>query len=218
VSHNPFAHPFFCLDAKGKEIEANDDNHNFFKMDHSKIQSYDVGLKKHPEFLDQKKYPAKIPLLSEVFDLLNNEVTTSFSLFLEIKSDQNRVGEFYPKAEEYAMLVDSFLNENEFKGQLIVKSFDHLFLNEFYRLSKNKYRLGLLVDNQYSVRENLSQLDFVPAYYNPEYIHVTKQMVEELHHREIQLVTWTVNEIVDYEQMIYLNVDGIISDHPMRFI
>jgi glycerophosphoryl diester phosphodiesterase len=217
VSHNPFAHNHFSLDEKKHEVDTAS-NHNFFKMNSSKVKSYDVGTKRHPFFLKQEKFPAKIPFLSEVFEFLNRSVAVNFVLFLEIKSDQKTVGEYYPEAGEYALIVSKFLAKNRFKGQLIVKSFDPFFLNEFYRLTRDKYRLGYLVDNAYSLSVNLSKLDFVPSYYNPEFSLISENLVLEAHQHNIQIVGWTVNELSDYKRLMKMKIDGIITDYPNRFI
>ena len=217
VSHNAYADHQFSLDPCGNEIEKSDRSHNFFKMDYSDILKYDVGLKKHPDFLSQTNYSAQVPLLSDVFDLLNDKVLPSFKLFFEVKSEQHHVGEYYPEAKDYAALLAGFLKENHFKGDLIVKSFDPLFLNEFYLLTQKKYKIGFLVDLNHPVTLELKRLSFSPEYYNPEFLYVDKNMVEELHGRNIKLVTWTVNDKKDYEKMIDLNVDGIISDYPSKF-
>ena len=220
VSHNPYAHYHICLDSSGNQLEKGEDNvkHRFYKMNYSQILSYDVGVKTHPEFLEQKKLKARIPLLADVFDSINAKVNTQFPLFLEGKFDQEMEGVLFPDLEDYALILKEFLDENEFNAQLVIKSFNINFMNTFYRLTGNRYKLGILVENNISVKDNLSQLDFVPLYYNPECKFVNIELINELHQRKIKLVTWTVNDPIEYQTLLDLDVDGVISDYPTTLI
>ncbi len=219
VSHNSFAEHNFCLDPQGKEIKEEDEKgHNFYQMDYKEICTYDVGSKIPNRFPKQKKFKASIPLLTAVFEVLNKKTTADFTFFLEVKSGEGTYGEFYPYPEKYAQLVADFLDSHQIKGKLIVKSFDAEFMNAFYKLTGNKYPLGLLVENKLTLEENLKRLAFVPAYYNPDFCLVTAKLADDLHKKGIQLVSWTINETKELEEMEIMRGDGIITDYPNRFL
>ena len=215
VSHNPFAHPEFCLDHLGDEVFKNELVNNFYLMNYEQIQQFNVGTKQHPDFPHQQKLNSKVPLLTEVYDLLNNKTDKNFTLFLEVKCDSSS---YYPPINHYADLVYNFLCTHPFKGKLIVKSFDIDFMNAFYAKSKDKFHLGLLVENKNHIIENLKSLNFKPDFYNPEYTLIDEQLVTELHSKDIKIVTWTINHQIDYQQMVNLNVDGVITDYPNEMI
>ena len=219
VSHNPFAEHQFCLDPKGNEIKQEDElSHNFHQMNYEDILRYDVGSKVVPRFLYQEKFQVKIPLLSKVFELLNQKTTADFTFFLEVKSEEKMYGEYYPYPEEYAQLVFDFLEKNKIEGQLIVKSFDPKFMNAFHKIAGKKYSLGLLVENKLSLEENLNRLEFVPEFYNPDFCLVTARLSTELQEKGIKLVSWTINEEEEIEQIRKVGGYGIITDYPNKFV
>jgi glycerophosphoryl diester phosphodiesterase len=214
VSHNPFAHRYFCLDKSGNEIRQHTTN-NFHQLDYKDIKLFDVGSKLHPNYPKQQKIKAHIPLLTAMFELLNSKVNRPFTLFLEIKCESSI---YYPKTSNYVQLLNDFLMTHSFNGQLIIKSFNIDFLNEFHRTAKEKYQLGLLVENKNTAIENLSSLNFKPTFYNSEYSLINHEMVKYLHQQQIKVVAWTVNNKTDFEKMVALKVDGIISDFPNKMI
>lgn len=218
VSHNPFAHHDISLTPQGKEIKEEEErSHNFYEMRYEQVRQYDVGTKKYSDFPEQNNCKSEIPLLSQVFELMNEYVDESFVLFLEVKLDEKYSGKFYPYPEEYAVLLANFLDENDFKGKLVIKSFNPNFLNSFYSIKGLKHDLGLLVENDKSIKENLNNLHFKPAYYNLQYRFLAKGIVDELHQENMKLVTWTVNEKSAFKKSIELGVDGIITDYPNNF-
>ena len=48
----------------------------------------------------------------------------------------------------------------------------------------------------------------------PRYSLVSQQLIDEVHAREMKLLTWTVNEAQDLLRLASWGVDGIISDDP----
>ena len=68
LSHEPFFNHEITTSPEGAYIlEADQHNHNIYRMIYSEIKQYDVGLKLHPRFSRQQKLPAVKPLLRDVF-------------------------------------------------------------------------------------------------------------------------------------------------------
>ena len=73
-----------------------------------------------------------------------------------------------------------------------------------------------LIENEDSPTDNLKKLGFTPFVYSPYYKLVDAELVKLCKEQKMQLIPWTVNEIVDMKSMIDFNVSGIISDYPDR--
>ena len=78
-------------------------------------------------------------------------------------------------------------------------------------------RLGLLwqgtdAEPVWAWTRELSLISF-----HPHWMLVTEDLVRQTHQRDLQLVTWTVNEIATMRKLLEHGVDGIISDYPDRF-
>src|SRR4051812_9588291 len=69
LSHEPFFNHEISTKPDGSFIEAQEEKkYNVYNMDCAETQQYDVGLKPHPRFPQQKRVKATKPLLSEVID------------------------------------------------------------------------------------------------------------------------------------------------------
>ncbi|MFO0414793.1 MAG: glycerophosphodiester phosphodiesterase family protein, partial [Bacteroidota bacterium] len=67
VSHEPWMSSEIATKEDGKQvIHAEEKNLNLFRMNYTEIQKFDVGLKPHPRFPDQKKMKVVKPLLTDV--------------------------------------------------------------------------------------------------------------------------------------------------------
>ena len=53
---------------------------------------------------------------------------------------------------------------------------------------------------------------------SPEYILINKELVKEIHNNGFKVLPWTVNSTKIFQEMIDMNVDGIISDNPKEMI
>ena len=64
----------------------------------------------------------------------------------------------------------------------------------------------------------LGNIEFVPEWFSPASIFVTKSCVDEAHRRGMKVVTWTVDNKEDMIRMIDAGVDAIISNYPNRLL
>ena len=75
-------------------------------------------------------------------------------------------------------------------------------------------RLSLLVENDFSIGENLDALGFKPDIYSPDYRFVNAAMIQAVHQQDMKIIPWTVNEILDMNELLQMGADGIITDYP----
>ena len=69
VSHEPFFNHDISTKPNGKAVNVIEEKGlNIFQMTYEQVKTYDVGLKPHPRFPQQKKIAAVKPLLRDLFD------------------------------------------------------------------------------------------------------------------------------------------------------
>ena len=101
VSHEPFFNHEIATGPNGEEIsEKNEKEFNMYSMTLEEIQSYDVGLKLHPRFLNQKKVGVKKPTLREMVNDIEAYIKTHnykpLAYNIEIKRVKQHDGVFHP--------------------------------------------------------------------------------------------------------------------------
>lgn len=222
VSHEPFFNHLIALDSIGNEIdEANERQHNMYGMSVDELQSYDVGRKKHPLFLQQKKVAATKPLLSEMVrasEVYAAEIGAPLPRYnIEIKRLPEHDGLFHPEMSVFADLVCDMIDSLGIQDRTTVQCFDVETLQYLHR-NRSEFSLVYLIANQDGFANNIEKLGFMPAVYSPYYKLVDAQLRAECQKGNVLLIPWTVNEAEDIELMLELDVDGIISDYPDRVI
>ncbi len=102
------------------------------------------------------------------------------------------------------------------QNRVIIQSFDPRAL----KLVSQKYptmRLSLLIENQkIPITGFGGKYGFKPNIVSPEYVLVTKEIVDSLHERHIKVIPWTVDDLPAAKKLYEMGVDGIITDYPDR--
>ncbi len=222
VSHEEWMNEIFCSQPNGDVIENKSrEKYNLYKMTYDEIALYDCGSKGNPEFPLQHKIAEHKPLLSNVIKTVDNFTKknnlTSVIYNIEIKSEPARDTIFNPEPHTFVQLVINELQTLNINNRFFIQSFDIRILKEIKKF-KPDIKIGLLVENSESLHTNINRLGFIPYMYNPEFILVTDELIQELHHQNILVIPWTVNKIADMKRLILMGVDGIISDYPNRVI
>ena len=150
VSHEPFMSSVTCLRPDGKEITSVEDKmYNLFEMDYIEIQQFDCGLKRHPKFPSQQKFPLQKPLLSHVIDeceaFVKLKNRSSITYIVEIKSKPDWINQFYPEPQKYVEILLQTLQCYNLKDRLILKSFDVNISNEIKKQAP-QFKQSLLVN------------------------------------------------------------------------
>lgn len=216
VSHEPWFNPPTCTNPLGKEISGKNQG-NFYQMSYDEIRRFDCGKKGNPDFPDQKLMVAHKPLLSEAIeaceDFIKKKKLNPITYNIEIKSEREWYGKFQPFPEKYIDLVLRELETLNVSEKCMLQSFDPNILNAINSMNK-KITTGLLVENIATLKENLRNLNFVPAYYNPFFELINEKLVKDIHIAGMKILAWTVNSKEDMIRIASLGVNGIITDYP----
>ncbi len=221
LSHEPWFSHEICLDPEGKEIaEEEERNYNIYTLTYEETLQYDCGIKQHPRFLNQQKFPAHKPLLSEVIKVAEAHAPATGRALpyynIETKSLPERDGQFHPAPEEFAALLVNVIMAAGTGDRTIIQSFDVRTL-QVLRSTNPDITLALLIENDLTPEANLNLLGFTPEIYSPDYTLVDESLVAFCKSKGMKLVTWTVNDAAEMKRLITLGVDGIISDYPDKF-
>lgn len=217
VTHEPYMNHEIALTPDGKEIsENNEKSYNLYQMSFDSIQTFDVGLKKHPRFPDQEKIKAVKPSLSEVFNV-SEALNGNIKYNIEIKAEPAYDNIFTPEPKTYVKLVLEVVKKHKLENRVNLQSFDIRILEEIKRQNPTMV-LALLVDENEDIDAKLKSLSFKPEIISPYFKLLTKTNVKSYQNNGFLIIPWTVNEILDLKHVISLNVDGIITDFPYRLI
>ena len=220
VSHESYFNHEISTAPNGLEITSEDEkNHNLYKMTYDSIKEYDVGLKAHKRFPDQKKMNIYKPLLKEVVEKSDNHAeTTKRSLpyyNIEIKRVERYDESFNPPVERFVDLVLEVVQELGIEDRTTIQSFDLESLRLTHK-KKPQLSTALLIEHNRPVKDNIEELGYIPDIYSSYFKLLTEESISYLKSQNIKIIPWTVNEEDDIKKTITLGVDGIISDYPDR--
>lgn len=222
VSHEPWFHHNISTNPDGSQItEEEEMGLNIYKMTYDETQQFDVGQRGHPSFPAQEKMQAIKPLLKEVIRTVENyteeQDLAQVNYNIEIKSNPDLYGMYYPQPEEFARLLNDLLadlNEEFNLGErIIIQSFDPNTLIEFHEINP-QIKLAMLVSNSQSIQSYIDTLGFTPEIWSPNYQLVTPEMIADAHDRGMKVIPWTVNTAGEMKKLLEMGVDGIITDYP----
>ncbi len=220
VSHEAWMNELFCSRPDGTAIETNSANkYNLYQMDYREIKTFDCGKRGHPDFPFQKKQPAYKPLFSEVIQSIDRychvKAIPPMLYTIELKTEEGKDGIFQPAPAEFVQLVGIQLTVLNLFERCIIQSFDTRILQELHK-QHPQLKLSFLVENNNGLSTNLNKLGFLPNYYCPEYPLFNAELIAELQKLNITPMTWTVNHLNDYKQLVQLGLRNIITDYPDR--
>jgi glycerophosphoryl diester phosphodiesterase len=221
VSHEPwFSHEIAIAPDSTPIRLDNEKDHKIFEMTYEETKGYDVGLREHRRFPEQKKIAAQKPLLRDVIQAAENHAASRKRPLpyynIETKSTPDGDNIFHPTPEIFSDLLIKVLKEENVLDRSYVQSFDPRTLQHIHK-NYPEVKLVLLVENSDGIETNLSKLGFTPEVYSPDFNLVNEDLVSFCRKKEMKLIPWTVNEKRDMEDLIEMGVDGLITDYPDRF-
>ena len=216
VSHDPTLNPIITTKADGTYIKANE--FTIYQMDYTQLQKFDVGLKPHPGFPQQKKVAVTIPTLNDLVDrveLKGKNLGRQMFYNIEIKSVDGKDIAEHPVPDEFVELVVNLIKQKNIVARTTIQSFDLRPLKVLHKKYPN-VQTAYLVEGKGAgdVQMKIDLLGFSPAIYSPEYKYVTKATVDYCHANNMKIIPWTVNTKTEMDALIALGVDGIITDYP----
>ncbi len=216
VSHDLFVNSSICLDSRGKRVPQ---NIAFRDLTLKDIKTFDCGTLVHPKFPKQKaRRHEKIPTLDEVFQMVKTsplKTAKSVHFNIETKIVPGKP-ELTPSPRRFAQLLALSIERNQMTQRVIVQSFDHRTLKEIKKRLPNirvSALIGGMLPDLVSVARAINA-----EYISPHYLWITETEVNELRNAGIKVIPWTVNDKRDWQRVVDMGVDGIISDDPGALI
>ncbi|HSH18113.1 MAG TPA: glycerophosphodiester phosphodiesterase family protein [Candidatus Saccharimonadales bacterium] len=145
----------------------------------------------------------KIPLLSEVLDLVDKRVPIN----IELKGEHTAV--------PTAAMIQQYIDEKGWDEDLfVVSSFNHRELKKFIK-SMPHIRTGALYDGE---PDRFLSFARRPSTYSTNFdsVFVTNKDVYRAHTRGFRVYVYTVNDPDEAERMRKMHVDGIFTNYPDR--
>ena len=231
-------HDFYLSKAITRNAEGNwlsEDGPRISDLTVSELQMFDIGgVDKRS--LYGSLYPEqaflsgiRIPKLSDLLDLVCLPKGQDLFMLLEIKSEPST-----PKSKIIENIVLE-IEKRSLSNRAVLHSFDWNLLEECGRLAPEMPRsyLSQLPESSNDPFDKPSE-EISPDFSSlngsipeaiqaagghlwcPYFKDVTAELVGEAHRLGLPVCTWTVNEIEDFENMLDMGVDGIITDYPDR--
>ena len=231
-------HDFHLSKAITRNAEGNwlsEDGPRISDLTVSELQMFDIGgVDKRS--LYGSLYPEqaflsgiRIPKLSDLLDLVCLPKGQNLFMLLEIKSEPS-----IPKSKIIENIVLE-IEKRSLSNRTVLHSFDWNLLEECGRLAPEMPRsyLSQLPESSNDPFDKPSE-EISPDFSSlngsipeaiqaagghlwcPYFKDVTAELVGEAHRLGLPVCTWTVNEIEDFENLLDMGVDGIITDYPDR--
>ena len=231
-------HDFYLSKAITRNAEGNwlsEDGPRISDLTVSELQMFDIGgVDKRS--LYGSLYPEqaflsgiRIPKLSDLLDLICLPKGQDLFMLLEIKSEPST-----PKSKIIENIVLE-IEKRSLSNRTVLHSFDWNLLEECGRLAPKMPRsyLSQLPESSNDPFDKPSE-EISPDFSSlngsipeaiqaagghlwcPYFKDVTAELVGEAHRLGLPVCTWTVNEIEDFENLLDMGVDGIITDYPDR--
>jgi len=233
ITHDNHLSAASTRDNTGKWLEKDGPNINELTL--SELKEFDVGgldeRSQYGQLYPEQKFlsAVRIPTLLELLDFAFLPNNKNLYLLLEIKS-----GPALDAKSAVRRVVDE-VRAKKLESRTVLHSFDWDLLKECQRLAP-EIPCSFLSELPRTDGETLDEYsdyntpDFssfnisIPKavanrkgqMWCPEFNDVTLELVQEAHELGLVVCAWTVNEIVDLENMVDVGVDGIITDYPDR--
>lgn len=217
VVHDQKINPLICQFKNGDPINEDLWIH---ELSLEQIKNIDCGSKINPRFPKQQIKPGtEIPSLKEVFQLVQD---------WELKNDQQKVlfnietksnpdlPHAQPQPAEFVNAVLAVIDEFDLHDRVCIQSFDHRTLIEAHRLAPQILRSALFEDSpqDWVLATQQAKAQIV----SPNFRLLDAQAVNSIHQAGLRVIPWTANTIDEWQALIELGVDGIISDDPQPLL
>ncbi|KFF74597.1 glycerophosphodiester phosphodiesterase [Chryseobacterium sp. P1-3] len=248
LSHDAFLSPELVTKADGSYIPKDSGfYYKIYDMPYTRIQTFDVGLKKLDHYPDQKKIKVQKPLFSSVIDeceAYSRALKRPLPFYnIETKTRPFSDNIFHPEPEEFVDLMMKIILEKGIQDRVIIQSFDPRTLEIIHReypavmtallvekvddkkLAEQRAnfknipleRFKLYPDHLSGVAGDMKFLSFTPTIYSPDHRLITPELVRECHALGMKVIPWTVNSKERLQELKDMGIDGVISDDPRIF-
>ena len=224
VSHEPWFSSEIATKEDGTPVTHEEEKEmNLFRMSYAEIQKFDVGMKTHPRFPEQKKMKVYKPLLSELIDSVlqsaTNKGVAAPRWNIETKCLPSGDNIYHPEPSVFVDLLMNVIREKKILSSVTIQSFDIRTLQYLHRIDSS-VSTALLIDenDKRSLRQQLDELGFIPSTYSPHFSLITPELIKLCHQQRIKVIPWTVNDAKKMKDLKNRGVDGLITDYPDRYL
>lgn len=217
VNHNIDIDPAICLNEKGEHFNP-EKLVTVNSLTLEEIKKIDCGTLQNPKFPEQTPVPGtRIPTLDEVFTWIEssdlpNAKTVQFNIETKIEPERpnDTVG-----PEEFVEKALAVINQHGMKDRVIIQSFDFRTLDIVKKIDST-IRTSALTDQNQNLVEVAKEhkVDFVAPYWKQ----LKEEDVKNLHAINVQVAPWTANTPDQWDYLISIGVDAIITDDPQTLI
>ncbi|MBI4402525.1 MAG: hypothetical protein HY537_00095 [Deltaproteobacteria bacterium] len=210
VSHEAYITPELCRGPKGKPVSK---PIPIRQLSAQEVSLYDCGSLGNPKFPEQKRLASSIPTLESIIIWIKNEAPR---LWLNIETKFNaKDTNLFPPVETFTAKIIELLRNYNIVDQTILQSFDFRSL-VFAKKLEPRLRLSCLFERPFDFCEQTRTLG--AHFASPHHSLLTATAVEKCHQAGIEVVPWTVNIPHDWQTLLEMGVDGIITDYPRKLV
>ena len=241
ITHDFRLDPSFTKDEEGDWIT--DENIKIFDLTYDEISKFDVGslnklTRYGRRFLNQRSLEnQKIPKLDELLELSSKNLSQDTIINLEIKSTPDEKN-LTPNPKEMVQIVLNDIKKSNLQDKIIISSFDWRILREVKNQSPEISRAYLTFQQEKGMKikktiySKSPWIDHIPltivydlpkiikelggSAWHPYYKDINKKAVKDAHDYNLPVNVWTVNDEYNMLKMIEYEVDGIMTDYPLK--
>ena len=241
ITHDFRLDPSLTKDEEGDWIT--DENIKIFDLTYNEILKFDVGslnklTRYGRRFLNQRSLEnQKIPKLDELLELSSKNLSQDTIINLEIKSTPDEKN-LTPSPKEMVQIVLNDIKKSNLQDKIIISSFDWRILREVKNQSPEISRAYLTFQQEKGLKikktiySKSPWIDHIPltivydlpkiikelggSAWHPYYKDINKKAVKDAHDYNLPVNVWTVNDEYNMLKMIEYEVDGIMTDYPLK--
>ena len=241
ITHDFKLDPSFTKDEEGDWIT--DENIKIFDLTYNEILKFDVGslnklTRYGRRFLNQRSLEnQKIPKLDELLELSSKNLSQDTIINLEIKSTPDEKN-LTPNPKEMVQIVLNDIKKSNLQDKIIISSFDWRILREVKNQNPEISRAYLTFQQEKGMKikktiySKSPWIDHIPltivydlpkiikelggSAWHPYYKDINKKAVKDAHDYNLPVNVWTVNDEYNMLKMIEYEVDGIMTDYPLK--
>lgn len=209
VHHDQMINPENCQYKDGKQIT----NHLLIReLTLVQVKQFDCGSKTDSRFPGQRAASgSEIPTLREVFEMTQVDSKAAVSFTIEPKSNPE-FPNHQPNPRDFAQLVLNEVLRYDLNQRVTIQSFDYRVLIEVRKLQPSMNIAALTGSNPIHFEKIVAEsgANIISPYYKI----LTKDSVATMQKAGLKVIPWTVNTEQDWNALIEMGVDGIITDDP----
>lgn len=190
---------FVCHDEK---VDRTTNGSGWIKeFSYKQLRKLDAGL-----WFNEKFKCQRLPLLREVLECYTNN---NIKINIEIKAGSR----FYPNIEE--KVIDMIYHYG-YNHKVILSSFDHLSVRKIKEIDDN-IKTGILYEA--ALYKPIDYLKMVGAdALHPYYLTIDEELIKESIRNNVDINTYTVNDVNIMDKLIKCNINAIITNYPDKAI